>query len=58
MQVETKMAPSNKITTTQIPDLYTNECPVGCGNCAGVYVNEATGHRIVCRCLACGHSGS
>ena len=27
------MAPSNKISETQFPDLYTNECPVGCHDC-------------------------
>ena len=33
MQVEKEMAPSNKISETQFPDLYTNECPVGCNDC-------------------------
>ena len=58
MQVETAIVPGNKITSTQITDLYINECPMGCGNCAGIYVNEITGHRIVCQCRACDHTRS
>jgi hypothetical protein len=58
MQVGSEMASSNKPSRTHVPDLFTNECPVGCGNCAGVYVNEVTGHRIVCHCRACGHTRS
>lgn len=36
------------------PDLIVNLCPLGCGNCAEVYVNQQSGHRIVCHCM-CNH---
>jgi len=50
MQIGTQVAPSNKVTATQIPDLYTNECPVGCKDCKGIYLNDQIHHRIVCKC--------
>jgi hypothetical protein len=37
------------------PDLIVNQCPLGCGNCAGVYLNQQSGHRIVCYCIKCHH---
>jgi hypothetical protein len=37
------------------PDLITDECPLGCDDCEEIYVNEQTGHRIICRCNKCGH---
>jgi hypothetical protein len=40
----------------KIPDLDINSCPEGCGNCAGIYINEGTGHKIVCHCQVCSHT--
>lgn len=37
------------------PDLIVNRCPLGCENCNEIYVNEQTGHRILCRCSKCHH---
>jgi hypothetical protein len=37
------------------PDLIVNECPLGCNNCAEIYINTQTGHHIICKCI-CGHS--
>jgi hypothetical protein len=37
------------------PHLIVNQCPLGCGNCAGVYLNQQSGHRIVCQCIKCHH---
>ena len=38
------------------PDLVTDECPLGCGNCAEIYMNDQIGYRIVCRCIICNHN--
>jgi hypothetical protein len=54
MQIEPEVESSNKIIAIQIPDLYRDKCPVGCGNCAGVYINEVTRHHVACHCRACG----
>ena len=37
------------------PDLLVDKCPLGCDNCAQVYVNNEIGHRIICKCLNCNH---
>ena len=37
-----------------LPDLILNVCPLGCdGKCRKVWINEETGHRIVCTCIKC-----
>jgi hypothetical protein len=42
-------------SVTKYPDLVISQCPTGCENCAEVYVNEDTGHRILCKCIKCNH---
>jgi len=42
-------------TPNNFTDLVTDQCPLGCGNCAEIYVNSVTGHRIVCKCNKCHH---
>jgi hypothetical protein len=37
-----------------LSDLVLNRCPLGCRNCAEVWINETTNHRIVCKCV-CKH---
>ena len=38
-----------------ISDLILNVCPLGCdGKCEGIWYNEITGHRIICKCT-CEH---
>jgi hypothetical protein len=37
--------------TRTTPDLIVEQCPMGCSQCAGIYVNVQTGHRIVCKCI-------
>jgi hypothetical protein len=42
-----------------LQDLILKNCPLGCdGNCAGIWVNQITGHRIACMCENCKHSGN
>ncbi|MEP0826089.1 MAG: hypothetical protein HRF40_11445 [Nitrososphaera sp.] len=45
----------NSAPKAGLPDIVVTSCLKGCGNCAGVYVNELTGHRIVCSCEKCDH---
>jgi hypothetical protein len=45
----------DKLTATELPDLIVNNCPFGCDRvCAGIWSNEVTGHRIICKC-SCEH---
>jgi hypothetical protein len=43
--------PMNSISKPGLADLIVNSCPEGCGSCLRLYINELTGHRIVCNCL-------
>lgn len=32
-------------------DLIVNRCPLGCNRqCARIWINQNTGHRIICKC--------
>lgn len=38
-------------STVTIPDLKLKTCPLGCDNkCLRVWINEITGHKIICKC--------
>jgi hypothetical protein len=37
--------------TRTTSDLIVEKCPVGCSQCASIYVNVQIGHRIVCKCI-------
>ena len=40
--------------STTCKDLIIDKCPLGCTYCHEIYLNEQTGHRIVCKCK-CNH---
>ncbi|MGB7954967.1 MAG: hypothetical protein WCF23_13390 [Candidatus Nitrosopolaris sp.] len=41
----------NQFLTNHLPDLVVSICPFGCNKkCDGLWINEQTGHRIVCLC--------
>ncbi len=40
----------NSLTKSNLTDLVVDSCPQGCDNCSGLYINELTGHKIVCHC--------
>jgi hypothetical protein len=46
------MPPSELINST-LSDLIIEECIPNCEECAGIWINELIGHRIVCVCNKC-----
>ena len=40
----------NSLTKFNLADLVVDSCPQECDNCLGLYLNELTGHKIVCHC--------
>ena len=46
-----------KYQKLNLHDLILENCPLGCdGKCSEVWVNQITGHRIVCICEICEHT--
>jgi hypothetical protein len=46
----------DRILNSKLSNLVVYRCPLGCdGNCAGVWINDITGYRIVCKCK-CKHN--
>ncbi len=40
--------------SSNLPDLIVNVCPLGCyRKCRRIWMNSATGHRIICSCNDC-----
>ncbi|MGH9982637.1 MAG: hypothetical protein ACRD8W_01625 [Nitrososphaeraceae archaeon] len=40
----------SKTSNDSLSDLVLNRCPLGCANCTGIWINQITNHRIVCKC--------